>query len=124
MEEIEKKAEELVKLSLQAKELREKIADLKAEIMEYCEQEHLNDKVWSADNGYVELKTETKYKLADIPADFKVDSQLNIATDISEKAFKVKIALTKEGKKLFLEKHPSIVNLMIPSIKKSIKVSI
>lgn len=124
MEDIEKKAEELVKLSLQAKEIREKIADLKAEIMEYCEKENLNDKVWTADNGYVELKTETKYKLADIPADFKVDSQLNIANDISEKAFKVKVSLTKEGKKLFIERHPSIVNLMIPSLKKSIKVNI
>ena len=124
MEEIEKKVEELVKLSLEAKEIRGKIADLKAEIMEYCEQENLNDKSWATDNGYVELKTETKYKLADIPTDFKIDSQLNIATDISEKAFKVKVALTKEGKKLFLEKHPSIVNLMIPSIKRSIKVNI
>lgn len=121
---IEQKVTELVKLTIQQKDCSEKIKDIKAEIKEYCEINNINDHVWMADNGYVEVKTETKYKLADIPADVKIDSNLDIANDIADEAFKFKASLTKEGKKLFRENHHSIVNLMIPSIKKFIKINV
>lgn len=122
-EEAELKATELVALSLQAKEIKEKIDLLKAELLEFTEIENISDTVWSADNGYVEVKTETKYKLADIPSDFKVSTDI-VAIDVAEKAFENKIVLSKEGKQLFKEKYPSIVKLMIPTIKKNIKIII
>lgn len=122
-EEAELKATELVTLSLQAKEIKEKIDLLKAELLEFTEIENISDTVWQADNGYVEVKTETKYKLADIPSDFKVSTDI-VAIDVAEKAFENKIVLSKEGKQLFKEKYPSIVKLMIPTIKKNIKITI
>lgn len=120
-EEAELKATELVALSLQAKEIKEKIDLLKAELLEFTEIENISDTVWQADNGYVEVVTETKYKLTEIPSDFKISTDI-VAIDVAEKAFENKIILSKEGKQLFKEKYPSIVKLMIPTIKKKLKV--
>ena len=120
-EEAELKATELVALSLQIKEIKDKIDLLKAELLEFTEIENISDTVWQADNGYVEVVTETKYKLTEIPSDFKISTDI-VAIDVAEKAFENKIVLSKEGKQLFKEKYPSIVKLMIPTIKKKIKV--
>ena len=78
---------------------------------------------WSADGGFVEVKTETKYKLADIPADIKVSSDV-AAIDVAAKAFESKVILSKEGKRMFRDQYPAIVKLMIPTIKKTIKVTV
>ena len=120
-EDAELKATELVALSLQIKEIKDKIDLLKAELLEFTEIENISDTVWQADNGYVEVVTETKYKLTEIPSDFKISTDI-VAIDVAEKAFENKIILSKEGKQLFKEKYPSIVKLMIPTIKKKIKV--
>ena len=120
-EDAELKATELVALSLQIKEIKDKIDLLKAELLEFTEIENISDTVWQADNGYVEVVTETKYKLTEIPSDFKISTDI-VAIDVAEKAFENKIVLSKEGKQLFKEKYPSIVKLMIPTIKKKIKV--
>ena len=122
-EEAELKAEELVKLAIQRKEISDKIRQLKGELLEYADIENIADIVWPADNGLVEVMTETKYKLADVPAEVKVSSEV-AAVDIAEKAFKSKISLTREGKELFRDRHPSIVKLMIPTIKKRLKITI
>lgn len=122
-QEAEAKAQELVELAIQHKELANKIKTLKAELKEYTEIEKINDTVWTADNGYVEVVSQTRYKLVDIPADFTVPSEI-AAIDTAQKAFKAKIVLSKEGKKMFKEQYPTITNLMIPSIKKSIKVMV
>ena len=90
---------------------------------EYTDLENISDTGWGVDNGFVEVVTETKYKLVDIPADFQVPSDI-AAIDTAQKAFKAKIVLSKEGKKMFKQQYPSITNLMVPSIKKSIKVMI
>lgn len=113
----------MISLAIQHKELGSKIRKLKAELKEYTDLENMNDMTWQCDNGYVEVATTTKYKLADIPSDFKVPSEI-AAIDIAEKAFKCKISLSKEGKQMFREQYPAIVNLMIPSSKKNIKVII
>lgn len=121
--EAELKAHELVDLTIKHKELTNKIKTLKAEIKEYTEIENISDTSWGTDNGFVEVVSQTKYKLADIPAEFKVPSDV-AAIDTAQKAFKAKIVLSKEGKKMFKQQYPAITNLMIPSIKKTVKVVI
>lgn len=123
-QEAEKYAAELVRLTIDAKQTRERVKSIKDALMEYVEVEKLNSKVWQCDNGYVDFHIETKYKLADVPADVKIDPSVNVPIDTAEKAFKSKITLTKEGKKLFEEGLESIRKLMIPHDKKQIKVEI
>lgn len=122
-EEAENKATELIQLAIQEKELKSKIKTLKADLLDYLDLENKNEHIWNADNGYVELVTETKYKLADVPADIKVSPDV-AAIDVAEKAFKSKIVLSKEGKRMFRDQYPAIVALMIPKIKKRLKLHI
>ena len=122
-EEAEVAAETLIKKCLEAKTLNDEIKTLKAELLEYAEVENINEKIWPQDNGYVEIKTQTKYKLADIPCEPNIDATV-VATDVAEKAFATKVYLTKEGKKMFNEKYPAIVNLMIAEEKRSVHVEI
>lgn len=119
--EIEKLVEELVDLERKKKEVAARIKEIKGEIIDFTNTETINDKTWMTDNAYVEVTTVTKYKLADVPADFKISSDI-AAIDVAEKAFKPKVQLSKEGKKMFKQQHPTIVKLMIPSIKKQLKV--
>ena len=122
-EEAENKATELIQLAIQEKELKSKIKTLKADLLDYLDLENKNEYIWNADNGYVELVTETKYKLADVPADIKVSPDV-AAIDVAEKAFKSKVVLSKEGKRMFRDQYPAIVALMIPKIKKKLKLHI
>lgn len=122
-QEAEKYAEELVKLSIDVKQTRERIKSIKDALMEYVDVEQLPSKVWQCDNGYVDFHIETKYKLADVPATVEVDPQV-VAIDTAAKAFKSKVTLSKEGKKMFEEGERSIVKLMIPSDKKVLKVEV
>ena len=122
-EEAENKATELIQLARQEKELKAKIKTLKADLLDYLALENKNEHIWNADNGYVELVTETKYKLADVPADIKVSPDV-AAIDVAEKAFKSKVVLSKEGKRMFRDQYPAIVALMIPKIKKKLKLHI
>ena len=122
-EEAENKATELIQLAIQEKELKSKIKTLKADLLDYLDLENKNEYIWNADNGYVELVTETKYKLADVPADIKVSPDV-AAIDVAEKAFKSKVVLSKEGKRMFRDQYPAIVALMIPKIKKRLKLHI
>lgn len=122
-EEAENKATELIQLAIQEKELKSKIKTLKADLLDYLALENKNEHIWNADNGYVELVTETKYKLADVPADIKVSPDV-AAIDVAEKAFKSKVVLSKEGKRMFRDQYPAIVALMIPKIKKRLKLHI
>lgn len=122
-EEAENKATELIQLAIQEKELKSKIKILKADLLDYLDLENKNEYIWNADNGYVELVTETKYKLADVPADIKVSPDV-AAIDVAEKAFKSKVVLSKEGKRMFRDQYPAIVALMIPKIKKRLKLHI
>ena len=122
-EEAEKLAEDLVRLSIEQKQIAARIRSIKGALLEYTDIENLLDKVWMADNGHVEINTITKYKLAEVPAEVTVSPQI-AAIDVAEKAFKSKVVLSKEGKKMFKEQHPSIMKLMIPNEKKEIKVVI
>ena len=122
-QEAEKYAEELVKLSIDVKQTKERIKSIKDALMEYVDVEQLPSKVWQCDNGYVDFHIETKYKLADVPATVEVDPQV-VAIDTAAKAFKSKVTLSKEGKKMFEEGERSIVKLMIPSDKKVLKVEV
>lgn len=119
--EAEQKASELVNLTRQQNELKAQIKQIKGELLEFVELENLNDYNWMMDNACVEVTTVTTYKLADIPADVKVSPEV-AANDIADRAFESKIVLSKEGKKMFKDQQPSIVALMIPKVKKKLKV--
>lgn len=123
-EEAEKYAAELVRLSIDMKQTKDRIKSIKDALMEFVDVENLNEKVWMCDNGYVDFHIETKYKLTEVPADFKIDSSVNVPMDTAEKAFKAKVTLSKEGKKLFEEGLESIRKLMIPTDKKVLKIEI
>ena len=123
LEEAQAKAEELVKLTAQQKEVSNKIKLLKGELLEFAELEAWTDHVFTMDNGFVEIATNTKYKLVDIPSEFKVPSDV-AAQDTAQKAFEAKIVLSKEGKQMFKENHPSIVKLMVPELKRTLKVTV
>lgn len=121
-EDAEKAANKLVELTLKQQELQNEIKDLKANILEWAEVEGVNDTSWAVDNGYVELLTETKYKLSEIPVETKVDANA-CPIDIAEQAFTTKLVLTKEGKQMLREEYPTIMKLMIPNQKKTIKIT-
>lgn len=122
-EDADRVASELVALSIDIKEKQDKIKELKAQLLEYVDLEGINDTSWSADGGYVEISTKVKYNLPEIPADVQVDPNV-CAIDVAEKAFTSKIVLSKEGKQMLKDGYPTIVNLVIPSEKKSLKVVI
>lgn len=120
-QEAEEKAKELVDLTNKYKEIQARIKQIKSELIEFVELENRNDYNWMMDNACVEVITVTTYELADIPADVKVSPEV-VANDIADRAFESKIVLSKEGKRMFKDQQPSIVALMIPKIKKQLKV--
>ncbi len=119
--EVEETVKEIIALSLQMKEYGDRIKLLKAEVKEYTEIEDICNHVWQVDDGYLEVKTEIKYKLAEIPADVTIDNNA-CPIDLAEKAFSSKIILSKEGKQMLKEEYPSIMKLMIPTEKKTLTV--
>jgi hypothetical protein len=121
-EEAEKYAQELVNLSVELEQIKERIKGIKGGLLEWSDIEGLSNHVWQVDNGYVQIETNTKYKLVDVPATVEIDSAANVPVDVAEKAFKSKVTLTKEGKKMFEEGYESIRKLMVPNDKKEIKV--
>lgn len=123
-EQAENYAQELVNLSIEEKQIKDRIKSIKGALLEFSDLEGLDNTVWSCDNGYVQIETNTKYKLAEVPATFEIDPAVNVPVDTAEKAFKSKVTLTKEGKKLFEEGLESIRKLMIPSDKKELKVQV
>lgn len=122
-QEINAIAAKLVEATNDMNKLKEEIKQYKEQIMKYVEDENINDKVWMFDNAMVEIITNTNYKLSEIPSEFKVPSEI-AAIDTAQKIFNNKIHLSKEGKRLVRDHDPSIMRLMIPSIKKHLKVSI
>lgn len=122
-EEADKYAAELVRLSVDMEQTKERIKSIKDALMEFVDVEQLMEKVWVCDNGYVEFNFETKYKLVDIPATTEIDPQV-VAIDTAKKAFETKIKLSKEGKKMFNEGDLSITKLMVSEDKPKLKVII
>ena len=122
-QEINALAAKLVDATNDLNKLKEEIKSYKDEIMSYIKQESINDKTWLFDNAMVELRTNTYYKLAEIPSEFQVPSEI-AAIDTAQKIFTNKIQLSKEGKKKFKQQDPSIMKLMIPEMKQSLKVII
>lgn len=120
-QEAEEAAKKLVDLTMKQNELSEQIKDIKAQLIEFTEVENMSDWSCAVDNGYVEIKTEVKYKLSEIPFETKVDSDA-CPTDVAEQAFTTRLVLTKEGKQMLKEQYPTLMELMIPTNKKSLKV--
>ena len=120
-EEAQKAAHELVEATIKVKELQSAIKDYKAGLLEFAEIENINDTSWAAQNGYVELTTQTKYKLSDIPV--KPDIQQGVMPqDKADEIFDAKLALNKEGKKLLKHRDPDLMALMIPENKTKVQV--
>lgn len=122
-EQAETYAQELVRLSVEEKQIKERIRSIKEELLEFTDVEGLDSKCWQCDNGYVTVQFEVKYKLADVPAEIQIDPKI-VAIDTAEKAFKSKVTLSKEGKQMFEEGDQTIRKLMIPNEKKRLKVEI
>lgn len=122
-EQAEKYAEELVKLSIEQRQIKERINGIKGELLEFTDVENMSDKVWQVDNGLIEVHLETKYKLAEVPATIEIDPNV-VAIDTAEKAFKSKVTLSKEGKRMFEEGDATIRKLMIANDKKVLKITI
>lgn len=116
-------AAKLVDATNDLNKLKEEIKGYKGELMEFIKSESINDKTWLFDNAMVELRTNTRYKLAEIPSEFKVPSEI-AAIDTAQKIFKNKIQLSKEGQKKFKQQDPDVMKLMIPELKQSLKVII
>ena len=120
-QEAEKYAQELVRLTVDLNQTKERIKSIKDALLEFIKIECLPEKTWVCDNGYVEFKMETKYKLVDIPATTEIDPQV-IAIDTAKKAFETKVKLSTEGKKMLNEGDISILKLMDAEDKPKLKV--
>ena len=120
-QEAEKYAQELVRLTVDLNQTKERIKSIKDALLEFVEIECLPEKTWVCDNGYVEFKMKTKYKLVDIPATTEIDPQV-VATDTAKVAFETKVKLSKEGKKMLNEGDISILKLMDAEDKPKLKV--
>ena len=123
-DEAEKYAAELVRLTIDANQTKDRIKSLKDAILEYADVEQLSEKIWQCDNGYVELKIETKYKLnQEIPATVEIDEKV-IEKDKADEAIKTSFKLTKEGKKMLAEGDVNIASLMVANEKVKLDVII
>lgn len=122
-QQIRETAAKLVDATNDLKKLKQEIKEYKDEIMNYVEQENINDKLWVFDNALVSLETITTYKLDEIPSEFKVPCEI-AAVDTAQKIFTNKISLSKEGKKRLKEQDPSIIKLTIQNLRKKLKVEI
>lgn len=120
-QEAEKYAQELVRLTVDMNQTKERIKSIKDALLDFVKVENLPDKTWVCDNGYVEFKYETKYKLVDIPATTEIDPQV-VAIDTAKKAFETKVKLSKEGKKMLNEGDLSILKLMDAEDKPKLEV--
>lgn len=121
-DEAEKYAAELVRLTIDANQTKDRIKSLKDAILEYADVEQLSEKIWQCDNGYVELKIETKYKLnQEIPATVEIDEKV-IEKDKANEAIKTSFKLTKEGKKMLAEGDVNIASLMVANEKVKLDV--
>jgi hypothetical protein len=116
-DEAEKYAAELVRLTIDANQTKDRIKSLKDAILEFADVEQLSEKIWQCDNGYVELKIETKYKLnQEIPATVEIDEKV-IEKNKADEAIKTTFKLTKEGKKMLAEGDVNIASLMVANEK-------
>jgi len=121
-DEAEKYAAELVRLTIDANQTKDRIKSLKDAILEYADVEQLSEKIWQCDNGYVELKIETKYRLnQEIPATVEIDEKV-IEKDKADEAIKTSFKLTKEGKKMLAEGDVNIASLMVANEKVKLDV--
>lgn len=118
---VEQITEQLVKLSIEQKELRQKIKALKKELFVHCETNNINDETWSHDNGHVVVTTQVRNKLVEIPVETKISPEV-VAIDVAEKAFTSRVVLSKEGKQMLKRQEPSIMKLVIPSKKQVLKI--
>ena len=84
-EQAENYAQELVKLAIDEKGIKERIKSIKGGLLEFSDLEGLDNHVWMCDNGYVQIETNTKYKLAEIPSTFEVDPSINVPVPLFEK---------------------------------------
>lgn len=121
-EEAEKYAQEMVRLTLEQNHTKERLKSIKDALLEYADVENLTEKIWSCDNGYVEIKIETKYKLnQEIPATVEIDENV-LEPEVADSAITTSFKLTKEGKRMLAEGDVNIASLMVANDKVKLQV--
>lgn len=121
-DEADKYAQEMVRLTVDMNQTKERLKSLKDALLEFADVENIPEKVWQCDNGYVELKLETKYKLnQEIPATVEIDESV-VEKEVADKAIKTSYKLTKEGKKMLAEGDVNIASLMVANEKVKLQV--
>lgn len=123
-QEADKYAEELVRLSIDAQQTKQRIKSIKDALMEYAEVENLTEKIWSCDNGHVELKIQSRTKVSSsIPATVEMDERV-MEKEKADEAFKARFSLTKKGKEMLADGDISIASVMETKEKLNLKVII
>lgn len=120
-DEVQKYVQELIEQTRIYKEAKNKIKELKDNILQYTDDFDINDTSWNWYGNYVEVELKTTYNLTDIPVDAKVDDTI-LSEQKAEICLQPQMKLTKEGKKLFRLGDLDISKLMVPTQKKKIKV--
>lgn len=122
--ETQEAVDELIQLTIQQKEIKNKIGILKEKLLDVADKENLLETSWGGTNGgFVSIETKVKYELADLQPKIEIDS--SILSDKEVEMFVVpKLKLSRAGMKEFKKGNPELVKIMIPQHKKQIKLHI
>lgn len=111
----------LIELTKKKKEVDAEVRKLRQQLIDFTDDENLLSTSWQHEGAFVEVDTQTKYKLVDIPAKVEVPQDV-LDEHTFDVAIKPSFKLTKLGNKMFKQGDEELRKLMIPSQKKTIKV--
>ena len=122
--EIQNAVDELIKLTIEQKEIKKKITELKQKLLLVTEKENLIETSWGGtQGGFVTIETKVKYELADLQPKIKIDESILSSKEV-EMFVQPKLKLNRIGMKEFKNGRPELVKIMIPIKKKQIKLHI
>lgn len=122
--EIQNAVDELIKLTIEQKEIKKKITELKQKLLLVTEKENLIETSWGGtQGGFVTIETKVKYELADLQPKIKIDESILSSKEV-EMFVQPKLKLNRIGMKEFKNRRPELVKIMIPIKKKQIKLHI
>lgn len=115
--------EELLDLSIKAKEIRQRQKEIKSELLQMKELNELKNNSFGNDLGNVVIETEVKYELADLLPEIKIPTSVLNETQVKE-FIKTKQTLTRYGMKMFKQGTPELQKIMIPIRKTKVNVKL
>ena len=122
-QEAQEAAKQLIELTKQKKQLDTQVRKLRQQLIDFTDEENLLSTSWQHEGSFVEVDTQTKYKLVDLPAKIQVPQDV-MDEHTFDVAIKPSFRLSKLGNKMFKQGDEELKKLMIPSQKKAIKVII